>query len=90
MDIKGYLDDIMPIKRKSSADWVLPALLGLGLGVAAGIGLGMLYAPVTGEETRLKLREGAGRMKARAGELAERARSQVVHAPEPSQLGRPS
>jgi hypothetical protein len=90
MNIKAFLQDIVPIKRKSSADWVLPALMGLGVGIAAGIGVGMLYAPVPGEETRLKLRERADRVKARAGEIADRARSRVVSSPAPSQLGRPS
>jgi hypothetical protein len=90
MNIKAFLQDILPIKRKSSADWVLPAMIGLGVGIAAGIGVGMLYAPVTGEETRLKLRERADRVKAKAGEIAERARSRVPASLEPSQLGRPS
>ncbi len=77
MNIVDWFEDVLPIKRKTSADWVLPALAGLGVGVAAGIAVGMLYAPDTGEEMRLRLREGAFRVKERAGELAERAKSQI-------------
>ncbi|MFT3767901.1 MAG: YtxH domain-containing protein [Minicystis sp.] len=80
MNIIDWFEDVLPIKRKTSADWVLPALVGLGVGVAAGVGIGMLYAPDTGEEMRLRLREGAFRVKERAGELAERAKGQIASA----------
>ena len=80
MNIRDWFEDVLPIKRKSSADWMVPALVGLGVGVAAGIGIGMLYAPDTGEEMRLRLREGAFRVKERAGELAERAKGQISSA----------
>ena len=85
MNITKWLEDVMPIKRKTSADWVLPALLGASVGIAAGIGIGMLYAPDTGEETRLKLREGAIRAKEKAGRLVDRARHQAVSATERAQ-----
>jgi len=80
MNIGDWFEDVLPIKRKTSADWALPALIGLGVGVAAGIGIGMLYAPEPGEEARLRLREGANRVKERAGELAERAKGQLASA----------
>jgi gas vesicle protein len=80
MNIIDWFEDVLPIKRKTSADWVLPALVGLGVGVAAGVGIGMLYAPETGEEARLRLREGAYRVKEKAGELAERAKGQISSA----------
>ena len=80
MNISDWLEDALPIKRKSSADWVLPVLVGVGVGLAAGVTLGMLYAPQTGEEARLKLREGASRAKEKAGELADRAKDQISSA----------
>ncbi len=80
MNISDWLEDALPIKRKSSADWVLPVLVGVGVGLAAGVTLGMLYAPQTGEEARLKLREGASRAKVKAGELADRAKDQISSA----------
>jgi gas vesicle protein len=73
MNITDWFADLMPIKRKTSADWVLPALVGLGVGV----GVGVLIAPDTGEETRLRLREGALRVRDKAGELADRAKGQI-------------
>jgi gas vesicle protein len=82
MNITKWLEDVAPIKRKTSTDWVLPALLGVGAGIAAGISIGVLYAPDTGEETRLKLREGAIRAKQKAGRLVDRARHQAVSAAE--------
>jgi gas vesicle protein len=77
MNISDWFEDVLPIQRKTTAAWALPALLGLGVGIAAGVGLGMLYAPSTGEEARHKLREGATRAKEKAGELAERARDRI-------------
>jgi gas vesicle protein len=96
MNIKDWIEDALPIKRKTSADWVLPALIGVGVGVAAGVGLGILYAPETGEEARLRLREGAYRVKQRAGQIAERAKGQIASAAgqavstadQPQQMGR--
>lgn len=82
MSIRDFFADILPIKRKTSADWVLPALVGVGVGIAAGVGIGLLYAPESGETARFKLREGAYRVKEKAGELAERAKAQVSSAVE--------
>jgi gas vesicle protein len=80
MNIPDWFEDVLPIKRKSAADWALPALLGLAAGIAVGAGLGLLYAPSTGEETRLKLRRGATRAKEKAGEIAERAKDRISSA----------
>lgn len=77
MNITDWFEDALPFKRKTSADWVLPALVGLGVGVAAGVGIGLLYAPETGEEARLRLRHRAHRVKEKAGALAERAKGQI-------------
>jgi gas vesicle protein len=77
MNIQDRFFDALTFKRKSAADWVLPALAGLGVGLVAGVGLGLLYAPSTGEEARVRLREGASRMKERAAGFAGRARAEL-------------
>jgi hypothetical protein len=88
MDIKNWFDDVVPVRRKRATDWILPACAGLGLGVLAGVGIGLLFAPATGEEARLRLREGAYRVKDRAASLAARAKHQVASTDEPLHLGR--
>ena len=88
MDIKNWFDDVVPLRRKRAADWILPMCAGLGLGVLAGVGIGLLVAPATGEEARLRLREGAYRVKDRARSLAARAKHEVVSTDEPLHLGR--
>jgi gas vesicle protein len=76
MDIKNWVYDVLPYRRRAST-WALPALGGLAVGLLAGVGIGILYAPQTGEEARLKLREGAHRVKDRAADLAARAKDQL-------------
>jgi gas vesicle protein len=85
MKLRTRFEDILPIRRKRAADWVIPALAGLGVGVAAGIGIGVLLAPESGEEMRYRLREGAHRVKARAGELAQRTKRQAERTAEQAQ-----
>src|SRR4051795_116917 len=77
-DVTGYLFDAIPYRKKSAFDWILPASVGLGLGVAAGVGIGMLVAPAPGDETRAKLREQAYRLKDKAMEAAQQAKSQIT------------
>ena len=48
--------------------------LGLILGVAVGVGVGLLYAPQKGEATRSMLKEKAVELSERAGEFAENVR----------------
>ena len=79
-DIKDMFFDMLPLQRRSSADWILPAGLGLGLGIAAGVTIGMLVAPAEGVETRRKLREGAYRVKDKAIDLADNARQKIAGA----------
>jgi len=76
----GYLSDVLPyeVRRKSSNEWLLPTLVGAGLGIAAGVGLGMLVAPATGSETRAQLKEGASRIKDRARVAAGKAKERVA------------
>ncbi len=83
MNIQDRFFDVVPFKRKSAADWILPALAGLGVGLlAVGVGVGLLYAPATGEEARHRLREGASRVKDRAAVLAGRAKRQLAETAE--------
>ena len=48
--------------------------LGLILGTAIGIGIGLLYAPHPGEETRTLLREKAAEFGDRADEFADKVK----------------
>jgi gas vesicle protein len=77
MTIQDRFFDVLPFKRKSAADWILPAAAGLGVGLALGVGVGLLFAPSTGEEARLRLREGASRVRERAARLAEKAKARA-------------
>lgn len=85
MKLKDYLQDIVPIKRRRSTDWIVPAAGGLALGLVAGIGAGMLMAPESGDAMRFRLRRGAHLAKERAEDLARRARGQAAAAIEPQQ-----
>jgi gas vesicle protein len=46
----------------------------LYIGVAAGLAIGLLFAPQSGDETRAMLREKALEVQARAGEVADKLR----------------
>ena len=48
--------------------------LGLLLGVAVGVGIGLLYAPQPGAATRSMLKEKAAELSERAEEFAENVR----------------
>ncbi len=72
-DLVQYMAAVFPFRRKSSIDWIVPVSVGLGLGVAVGAGIGVLLTPTSGEETRRRLREGAGRLRESAGRLRESA-----------------
>jgi gas vesicle protein len=78
MNIKDWFYDVAPFQRRSAVDWILPGLAGMGFGLAVGVGIGLLYAPSTGEEARLRLREGASRMRERASDLAAKAKNQIT------------
>jgi gas vesicle protein len=47
-------------------------LVGLIIGAIAGLAVGFLYAPKAGKETRALLKEKAGQIKDRAGEVFSR------------------
>ena len=76
-NVKDWLYDASPFKRKSALDWIVPSAIGLGIGAAAGVGIGMLLAPHAGTETRQRLRESAESLREKARGLAEKARGQA-------------
>jgi gas vesicle protein len=49
-------------------------LIGFIIGAVAGVAIGFLYAPKAGKETRALLKEKAGEIKNKAGELFSRVR----------------
>jgi gas vesicle protein len=55
-------------------------LTGLLLGVVIGAAVGLLYAPQPGAETRQMLKEKAEAAKARAAELAQKAKEAAAEA----------
>jgi gas vesicle protein len=57
--------------------WFWPMTLGVGVGLAAGVSFGVLYAPRSGEETRQRLRESAERARERARMAATRVRGEL-------------
>lgn len=57
--------------------WFWPVTLGMGVGLVAGVSMGVLYAPRSGEETRQRLREGAERARERAISAAHRVRGEL-------------
>lgn len=57
-------DDLLEyvgLQRKSSTDWIVPAISALGVGLLVGAGLGLLFAPKEGSELRRGLRERLAR-----------------------------
>jgi gas vesicle protein len=68
------------LRRRGSLDWMIPASIGLGFGVVAGLGAGMLFAPYSGEETRERLARGARHARERARLTAAKAREELMSA----------
>jgi len=79
-DFLRLISDNIPyeIRRKNTTEWMVPTLLGVGFGVAAGVGIGVLLAPAPGSETRRQLKDGAYRMKDRALDVANKAKDRVA------------
>jgi len=57
--------------RRSSVDYVLPALTLFGAGLATGIGIGMLLAPKSGRKLRRELGRTVDSVRDRAREAIE-------------------
>lgn len=64
--------EMVGLQRSSSNDWVAPALTALGVGLLAGVGLGLLLAPKAGAELRDDLRE---KLRSAQDALPDRLRS---------------
>jgi gas vesicle protein len=66
------------------SNWVSPTINFLG-GIGLGLGLGVLFAPVSGEEARTALREKVGDIKndikSKVSDIATRSRSNTVNSP---------
>ena len=75
-EIGTWFWDALPVQRKSGA-WVLPSIVGLGVGLAAGVGLGLLIAPEPGDATRRRLARGAGDFQRRASRFVDRTRGEL-------------
>jgi gas vesicle protein len=75
-DLKMWLLDAIPVQRKSGA-WVLPSVLGLGVGLAAGVGLGLLIAPEPGEVTRRRLARSAEDLQRKAARFVDKTRGDL-------------
>jgi gas vesicle protein len=78
MNIQDRFFHAMPIRVKRTTDWSLPLIAGFGVGVTVGVCIGLLTAPSTGETARLRLREGASRMRDKASQLASKAKGQLA------------
>ena len=74
-----YLTGVLPFQKKSSADWIVPASIGLGLGAAIGVGIGMLFAPAAGVDTRRQLKDASYRAKEKAFYAATQAKEKLTH-----------
>ncbi len=70
------LSGVFPYGNRSS-NWFWPMTAGMGAGLLAGVGIGILFAPRSGEETRQRLREGAERAGQRARLAATRVRGEL-------------
>jgi len=63
--------DTLGLQRRGNADWVVPAVTALGVGLLVGAGLGLLLAPKAGsalrEELKERLESGLDALPGRAG-----------------------
>jgi len=55
-------------------------LIGFIVGTVVGVGIGFLYAPKSGKETRTLLKEKAGEVKEKASEVTGRAKEAALEA----------
>jgi len=75
-DIKTWFFDAVPFQRRRGA-WIVPSVLGLGVGLAAGVGLGLLIAPEPGDATRRRLARGAEDLQRKASRFVDRRRNEI-------------
>jgi gas vesicle protein len=74
--IKTWFFDALPFQRRSGA-WVVPAAFGLGVGLAVGVGAGLLIAPESGDATRRRLARGAEDLQRKASRFVDRTRGEL-------------
>ena len=75
-DLRTFFLDALPLQRRSGA-WVLPSVVGLGIGLAAGVGVGLLIAPEPGDATRRRLARGAEDLQRKASRFVDRTRGEL-------------
>ena len=75
-DLGTFFLDAFPLQRKRGA-WVLPSVVGLGIGLAAGVGVGLLIAPEAGDATRRRLARGAEDLQRKASRFVDRTRGEL-------------
>ncbi len=67
---------LMGLQKRSSGDWVVPMLTGIGAGMAIGAGLALFLTPYKGAEAREKFKKGAidaqKLLNERVGQLSEK------------------
>lgn len=63
--------------RRTTADLVMPALGLLGIGIVVGAGLGVLFAPKSGAETREAIGNGVGDVARRVKGRIRRTQEQL-------------
>jgi gas vesicle protein len=59
---------------RGDSQWLAPTLSFVG-GIAVGVGLGILFAPVSGEEARSAIREKASNVRDKVSEMTNRYRT---------------
>jgi hypothetical protein len=67
------------MEQNNSHKAATDTLIAFGMGLLAGVAVGMVLAPAAGPETRRKLGRFAGKMKDRTFEGAEKATDFVKH-----------
>lgn len=75
-DLRTWFLNALPVQRRSGA-WVLPSVVGLGVGLAAGVGIGLLIAPEPGDATRRRLARGAEDLQRKASRFVDRTRGKL-------------
>lgn len=75
-DLRTFFLDAIPLQRRSGA-WVLPSVVGLGIGLAAGVGVGLLIAPEPGDATRRRLARRAEDLQRKASRFVDKTRGEL-------------
>lgn len=80
-DVRDFFFETLALRRlmrlrRRRTNWALHGGIGLGVGLLAGVSLGMLLAPKSGREVRRDLKQGAQRFGEKARSAALRAKEQ--------------